>query len=225
MANTIIVMLTGPMGSGKSTAAKILEKYGFVEESFAKPIKEFALNIGFTRSQVYGTQAEKSEINQRWGISGRTFMQRFGTELCREKFAEVFPEVEMNGRTLWARTIEHKIADHDRVVISDGRFLDEAIMVKDYHGIIIKLNRPSLIEAGSDHLSETSLNDIVPDYNINNNGTLEELENQLVEILQGEGCIMEPLKTTEPVEKSWMNNNLAIIVGVISIVLGRYLFY
>ena len=40
----MLVIFVGKIGSGKTAAANILQKYGFVEETFAAPIKQFLLS-------------------------------------------------------------------------------------------------------------------------------------------------------------------------------------
>jgi ATPase subunit of ABC transporter with duplicated ATPase domains len=82
--NQHLIMLTGKIGSGKTTAAQLLVDHaGYTEVTFAGPIKEFARSIGFTWEEVYGTQAQKETPNKHYGISGRQFLQKFGTDLCR----------------------------------------------------------------------------------------------------------------------------------------------
>ena len=74
----VVVGFLGRAGSGKSTAAKHLEvKYGFQRLSFAAPLKEMAVELWeLASTQVYGTLAQKEEVDPRWGISAREIMQR-----------------------------------------------------------------------------------------------------------------------------------------------------
>ena len=214
-----LIMLVGNIGCGKSVAAEILTKFGFKEDMFAAPLKEFARIIGFTETQVYGTQAEKLSVNQFWGVSGREFLQKFGSEVCRNALPKAIPNMQMNARTLWARVVEQKIFKYPLLVMSDGRFEDEAKLVKDRGGIIIRITRnPQMSKCNGEfgrcckesnatvtdckntcggknvnntdhttHVSETSMALIEEDYRINNDGTLEDLEIALKQILQAEG--------------------------------------
>jgi hypothetical protein len=191
-----LILLVGTINSGKTTAANILRKYGFVEKTFAAPLKGFACSIGFTQQQIYGDQKEKLEINKFWGISGREFMQKFGSEVCRTVLPNCIPNMNLNHRTLWARTIEQSINRFPLVVISDGRFQDEAQLVRDYNGIIIRLSRDKgqINNEASDHISESENLDIICDYKINNNGSRKDLESALFKILENENLFLVPLK-------------------------------
>jgi len=189
------ILLIGKIASGKTTAANILTKYGFKEYMFASPLKQFALSLGFNYKNVYGSQEDKLAIDENWNISAREFLQKFGTEVCREALPKAIPNMNMNGRTLWARAMENNIKNAEPLVISDGRFLDEAKLVRDYDGIIIRLVRNTSDEKySSNHVSESSINEIEEDYVIRNNGSIKDLETQLVDILQFEGIIEYPKK-------------------------------
>jgi hypothetical protein len=189
----MLIMLTGEIGSGKSTAAHILERYGFEEDYFSRPLKDFALSIGFEHEEIYGTQEQKLRINKFWGISGREFLQRFGSEVCRNFLPKAIPNMNLNDRTLWARTMERNIQNYDYLVISDGRFEDEAKLVNDHNGIIIRLERK--YDAGSStvsgHQSETEMKKIKPNVVIDNNGTVDDLENELLAVLKSYGWTYE----------------------------------
>ena len=229
--DTRLIMLTGHIGSGKTLAAGILAKYGFKEEMFASPIKEFAKSIGFSQSEVYGTQIQKQHVNKFYGVSGREFLQRFGSEVCRDALPDAIPNMKLNDRTLWARVMEKKIRNHELICVSDGRFTDEAALIKEYGGIIIRLNRScDVVEDDSDesiHQSETQLDDIVADYTIDNNGTVEELEIHLYSILIQEEIEYEEPKeeikiSTRPVIVVDAYDALAVVAGLFTGMIGMY---
>jgi hypothetical protein len=198
-----IIAFTGDINSGKSTAAEILYTYGFIEQSFAQPLKLMALNVGFTFEQVFGTQEEKLEVNEFWGITGREFLQKFGSEVCREALPKAIPNMKMNGKTLWARIMETKFNRYPLVAVSDCRFVDEADLIKSYGGIVIRINRKTtivdetnivnetnivdettIVDDVSGHISEQSNKQIKEDYIINNDGTIEDLESAIDNIIE-----------------------------------------
>ena len=181
-----LVCIVGQMGVGKTTCAELLKKHGFTEEYFAKPLKEFAISIGFTNKEIYGTQEEKLHVNEHWQVSGREFMQKFGTEVCRRDLPRHLA-LKLNGLQFWARALEIRVKEHFRknpnspLVISDGRFADECRLIKELGGLIIKVKR----NTGLSHVNHASENtdDIPVDYTIDNNGTIVELEEQLMALV------------------------------------------
>ncbi len=182
-----LIGISGKIGSGKSTASEYLTEYhGYEEYAFALPLKEVAVCLGFEESEVYGTQEDKMKENSFWGVSGRKFMQVFGSEICRDYLPKVLPEMKLNGLTIWARLFEHylektKSESDQRVVISDVRFKDESDVIKKNGGIVIKLIRPD--EKSDEHQSETSIDKVEQDITLHNNGTQEELFEKLAEII------------------------------------------
>jgi hypothetical protein len=160
----MIIVFVGKIGSGKSSAANILKKYSFVEETFADPIKQFLITLGFKHDEVYGSQEDKARINEFWNVSGREFMQKFGTDLMRNKLQATIPNLNLNNSTVWVRIMEKKLQNnHKNIVIGDGRFPDEIALIKKYGGIVVKINR---CVCDSEHESESYINSIVPDYEI-----------------------------------------------------------
>lgn len=187
----LIIGITGGIGQGKSTLASHLLEKKFTEYAMAIPIKEMAKAWGFKHEEVYGTQEEKLQINDYWGISGREFMQKMGTEIGREILPKVIPGMNLGkSGNIWIRLFDIHIANlskkkkYPKVVISDVRFLDEAIAIKEQNGFIIQVYRDTHVdETTASHSSETSMSDIEADYVINNNGSLEELFQNADDIL------------------------------------------
>jgi hypothetical protein len=169
----MIIGITGNIGSGKTTAAEHLKSKGFVEYSMAGPLKKIGELFHFTHDQLYGTQEQKLEVNEHWGISARHFLQKFGTEVCRN----ALPDMKIES-TLWVRLfeIERSLHPTTNYVISDVRFLDEADCVHKLGGKVIRLVRET-DKTGSEHVhaSETELAKIQADHTIYNNKRLKDL--------------------------------------------------
>ena len=167
-----LIMLTGGIGCGKSTVAGILkEEFKYHEIMFAGPLKEIGKVLGFSEHQMHGTQEQKLEVNPFWGISARRFLQVFGSEVMRDLLPKALPDMNMNEVTIWARIAENKIEQHKKIVISDGRFEDEARMVRRNGGVVIKIERTckgkepdvvkKLIEANNiNNISALGYNDV-----------------------------------------------------------------
>ena len=177
----MLILLTGPIGSGKSEAEHILcEILQQKSESFADPLKKIALIFGFEHHEVYGTQQQKLVPNKIWGVTGRTFCQQFGTEICRNTLPDVIPEM----KNVWIQLMEEKIKVNRNIIISDGRFEDEVELVRKYHGLVLKMNRPNRTKNidESKHTSESQYLDF--DFEIDNVGTIEDLRMQLTNFIK-----------------------------------------
>jgi hypothetical protein len=149
------IVITGKKGSGKSTVASYLAKYYFVEYAIAAPLKQVASAFGFTDAELH--EPSKKEVpNALWNISARQFMQRFGTEICRD----VFPTV-MSMDSVWIKLMKHAIGTrtHERIVISDVRFQDEldAILMMQPDTIVLQLVRdPAICSSTTSSCSSTT---------------------------------------------------------------------
>jgi hypothetical protein len=185
----MIIGLCGYAGSGKTTAANYLtQKHAFKEATFAGPLKDIAKIIGFTDKQLHGTQDDKLEINKQLNISAREFMQKFGTDICRNQFPKIFPNMNLGkSGSIWVKLMENYIENHPDTLIccSDIRFPDELELISSYqNSIIIQIHRDNESNEYHNHVSETSLPDIVPDYQIINNSSLEDLYETIDNILK-----------------------------------------
>lgn len=168
-----IIGITGKIGTGKSTVSKyISEKYDYEEYSMAKPLKEIASIFGFNDTQLYGTQEGKLEIHNHWGISARSFLQKFGTEICRKCLPKIIPEMKVQ-YSLWVDLFKIKYEQNPKFyIISDVRFTDEAQLIRDLNGILIRTIRKNTVssEDGKEHIhqSEYEQEKIHVDYVLDN---------------------------------------------------------
>ena len=191
---TILIGICGEIGSGKSTIADYLKSCGFDEYSFAKPVKDLAMAMGFTYKEVWGTQKEKITKNKYWGISGREFLQKFATQIGRELMPKIIPNMDMGkSNSPWIRLFEiywnellnNNGLHHSNLVVSDVRFPDEAKSIQEQGGYIIRIIRPGLIKNGVEHThkSETNIDKIDVDAVIINDKSKEELFNIIEKLI------------------------------------------
>lgn len=163
----VLLGITGKIGSGKSTVTEYLKsRYNMLEYMFAGPLKKIAIALGFEEQQIYGTQEQKLEVNKFWGISGRKFLQVFGSEVCRDYLPKVLPDMNLNNSTLWVRLFEKfyedmLLAKKKSIVCSDVRFEDESNSIKARGGIVIGIERPDPVVATNSTLTDdnTSIDD------------------------------------------------------------------
>lgn len=166
-----VIGLIGHIGSGKTTVANYLvDNYGWSEVSFADPLKQVAMVFKFSENNIYGTQEQKENINKLWGISGREFMQKFGTEVCRDFIPVVMPTMKNIWVNIAKRSIERKLNEGHNVIVSDIRFSDELDMIRDIGGVIIKIVRPLKHNVNNSHASVDSIDALPFDIELHNTG-------------------------------------------------------
>lgn len=192
LKNNLLLGLTGNIGCGKTTASNYLSNnsngWSFTEYSFAKPLKEIAIIMGFKYQEIYGTQQDKTEINDFWGISGREFLQKFGTEICRDILPTVILNMNLKSQSLWVRLFELFYETYKKeksIVVSDVRFTDEFDTIKKLGGYIIKIERTqnNANNTFSNHKSETGLNNIKPNVVIKNDCSLQDFQKKIDSVI------------------------------------------
>jgi hypothetical protein len=150
----LIIGISGKAGSGKTTMANyIVNKFktnpqvSVQEYALSTPLKRIGSALGFSTYELYGSQESKLKINPFWKISGRDFMQMFGT-MCREVLPDVIPTmdslfIQVAEKTLIACKKKYIEEKHESAlkrgvfIISDIRYPDEAALVRKYRGVII----------------------------------------------------------------------------------------
>lgn len=208
-----IIGLTGKAGSGKDTVAQIAlewcEEKGINAErvAFADPLKlsaARALGASKTVTQEQAVQfcnelKEGGRIKvelptgpldpiREYEISGREYLQWYGTEAHRDVFGTEF-WVNATMEPLDERFRELRAPDV--VFITDCRFPNEAAAVNDRSGEVWEVVRPALEEAQrgvgqpgnqikldpkeEQHSSEAGLPEGAIEFQINNSGSLDDL--------------------------------------------------
>lgn len=181
-----LVGVVGRAGHGKDSIGNVLEVgHGFERDAFARPLKDAARVLWrFTEQQLYGALKERTD--PRWGVSPREVLQFLGTEVGREMFPKLMPQI---GERFWLEHFKLRFEDltsrqpSARVVVCDVRFPNEAQFIRSLGGVIVKVIRPdhnafqaSTAEASkSTHKSETLMDEILADVVVVNDGSLEDL--------------------------------------------------
>jgi len=175
-----LICIIGNIGVGKSTVAEIFKQNEYVELTFADPVKQIGLILGFEQEELYGSQEKKLKLNDFWGVSGREFMQKFATNIMRNELPKHI-NMNMDNKTVWVRLCQKKINNllkqNKKVIVSDGRFPDEINMIKEMGGIIIKIVRNNNYDIH--HESESYISKLNADIIIDNNGNIDELNKKI----------------------------------------------
>jgi hypothetical protein len=155
-------------GCGKSTVANLFIEHERV--SFAAPLKRVVeILLDRLGSDGYSlVHKDKESIIFELGVSARHMLQTLGTEWGRACIHPDFWVMIARAKT------ERIMNDGGSVVIDDVRFPNEAAMIRDLGGELWRIDRPGVAYDG-DHSSEGGLEDITPDRVIVNDGTIDQL--------------------------------------------------
>jgi hypothetical protein len=203
----MIIGFVGFIGSGKDTAADYLVNFhGFRRDSFANTLKDaVAAVFGWDRVLLEGRTKEAREWREQrdewWSnrlgkdITPRHILQYWGTEVCRQGFHD----------DIWIASLENKMRKTgDDIVISDVRFPNEIKAIKQAGGKVVRVARGPDPEWYQDawnvnqgptnmswaiskmnmerrkiHASETAWIGKGIDHEVDNNGTIDQLFEQI----------------------------------------------
>jgi hypothetical protein len=165
---TKIVAFTGKRGSGKDTAAQTLRSAGYVLMAFAEPLRDILKIVyGLTDEELLDTHLKEQVLTRFPWRSPRDLMTTIGTQGFRDLIHQ----------ETWVKALERRAEQHDFVGVTDLRFLTEEAMLNKHKAIIIRVINPNRKDEDetSQHRSETEMDKIVADFEILNDGTIEEL--------------------------------------------------
>jgi len=197
----MIIGIAGRKRVGKNFVANViaglLKRDDEVElVAFADPIKEFCNEVlGIDKKYLWGDGDKNTPTRYSWEetlggedvptpggpMSVRQIMQVVGTELGRNIW----------GKDIWVRAMENRIknGDADSWIITDVRMVNEAQAVREWGGIVIRVDGAPRQGGGVDmHETERMIDSLEVDAIIDNGSgmTKEGLEDQVKEILKWE---------------------------------------
>ena len=208
----MIIGITGFIGSGKDTVAQMFVGRGAVKDSFAAPLKDLCSSVfGWDRDMLEGHTVESRDFREtpdlywtrKLGIDNftpRLALQLVGTDIMRTHF----------NQSIWLDSLEYRIRKNSSidqlVVISDCRFKNELDLIKQLGGTVIHVLRDELPQwyetavhankgsVPAKHTMETRYSNVHAsewkwvgydfDYEIQNTGTLDDLEQKVITICE-----------------------------------------
>lgn len=203
----MIIGVCGFIGSGKDTIADYLVNiHQFRRESFANTLKDACAAVfGWDRTMLEGRTKQarewREQVDEWWSkrlgqvITPRWVLQYWGTEVCRRAFHD----------DIWIASLENKLrTSQDDVVISDCRFPNEISAIRAQGGIVIRVVRgpepewyavaqqanlgtngaSQMLGSIGIHASETAWVGTEFDAVIDNNGTMDQLFQQITDLLR-----------------------------------------
>jgi hypothetical protein len=204
---TTIIGICGFIGSGKDTAADYLVNFHeFRRDSFAATLKDavaavFSWDRELLEGRTKAAREWREQIDPWWAerlnmpnLTPRWVLQWWGTEVCRRSFHD----------DIWIASLEARLRNaKDNIVISDCRFPNEIIAIKNAGGKVIRVVRgedPEWYDVAVEtnqgnfnhmataypdvHASEWAWVGTSFDAVINNNGTVDDLYKQIALIVQ-----------------------------------------
>ena len=210
----MIIGICGFIGSGKDTIADYLVNlHHFRRESFANTLKDAVAQVfGWDRTMLEGRTKQarewREQVDPWWAqrlniphLTPRYILQQWGTEVCRKNFHD----------DIWIASLENKLRNsQDDVVISDCRFPNEIKAIKAAGGKVVRVVRgpePEWYDAAVSrnrgpngnstwalsgrrleqlgiHASETAWVGTRFDAVLDNNGSLDDLYQQIKNLVQ-----------------------------------------
>ena len=196
-----LIGISGKMGSGKDTLSIVMnyiaddnapdsigrwtqdvDDFAYKNKKYSEKLKYMVcFLIGCSRSDLEDREFKEKELGEEWdGLTPRKLLQLLGTEAGRQI---IHPNIWVNA--LFADHENNKSewlsATNSKWIVTDVRFPNEANIIKEKGGIMIRINRPQYLDNGlvirkNEHLSETSLDEYDKfDYVIENDGTVQDL--------------------------------------------------
>jgi hypothetical protein len=208
----MIIGVCGLIGSGKDTIADYLVNvHEYRRESFANSLKDAVAHVfGWDRTMLEGRTREarewREQVDPWWSdrldmpdLTPRLMLQLWGTEVCRKHFHD----------DIWIASLENKLRNsRDDVVISDCRFPNEIKAIKQAGGVVVRVMRGDepdwmvhaknymsgpqtigwaigrqVLETANVHASEYSWADTEFDQILDNNGTMDQLYQQVNDLV------------------------------------------
>lgn len=211
----MVIGIAGRLGSGKDTVGEVIQKLCLTNNGVEFEIKKFAGKLKTIASLVTGIPVEKFEDQEfkqkhmglQWNMTYREFLQKLGTEAMRDGlhtnvwvnalFSDYKPQdapYKHLGSLLEDK--HHGLLNNPNWIITDMRFPNELEAVEEREGITIRVTRPDLLSFETMlHPSETALDEAKFDYEIINDGTLEDLVEKVREILIQEKIIVGGIRS------------------------------
>lgn len=204
----MIVGISGKQYSGKTTLAKYISrrsKNRVAIFSFAGKLKQVAAMILGVDPKLLSDHDFKKSYLENWSMTGREFMQWFGTDVCRARNENVWVDLTMQD-----------IGDSD-AVIDDVRFPNEAMAIRSAGGVLIRLDGdPSGARGDLNdlHDSETALDDFVFDIRLNTSEMdVNEVGREVYSFLKTQFGRKFSLIGDRQIETKILRNNFSPIFG------------
>lgn len=205
MNQPLIIGIAGKAGHGKSAAQTILhDTYGYERINLADPVRRICMDMwGITHEQLSDSMLKEQTLPE-WGFSPREAMQMVGTGMGRKLHPDTWVRKTLTtiktaqaGQTVSVTTLtgqtimlnpqmqmdfQQRQNSYQYWCVGDVRFPNEAEAIQAAGGKVIKIINPNVVD-NLDHDSEHSVDLVVADITIHNDGSLDVLKLKLAQAL------------------------------------------
>jgi len=187
----MILGLNGYAGSGKDAAAAALVEHGFARVAFADVLR----NMLYATDPHIPLVTTETELNRVWESNREVERLSFIVDdVGWDDAKNTYPDIrrllqtlgteggrEILGENIWVNTALGDTKPGDNIVITDVRFSNEANAIRERGGMVVKIVREG-VGPVNNHISDNAMEFYDFDYIINNNGTLEDLHQEILMI-------------------------------------------
>ena len=169
-----VIVVSGKAQHGKDTAGTLLQA-NLRERGYKTLLIHYADALKYICKTYFNWNGEKD-------VEGRTLLQRVGTDVIRAQ-----------DPSFWVDEVIHVLKffpdEWDYVIIPDCRFPNEIYHVRSFFDTIhIRVKRGSdyvspLTEEQQNHISETALDNEIPNHWLINDGDISDLNEKICELL------------------------------------------
>lgn len=163
-----LIGLVGRSRVGKDTVAGLFTETHAIRR-LALPVKD-ACKVLYGWSDIEVESALKETKDAHWGVTPRYAMMHL-TQSMRT----------FMGTDFFTRRFFDTIKEHESLIIPDVRFYHDVLEIHKRGGVTIKIVR----EGASSHDFEEAIDDLHTTFEVENNGTIDELKAKIAEITRG----------------------------------------
>jgi hypothetical protein len=187
-----LIGISGKIGSGKDTVAAIIQELypQYEVKKFAGKLKDIAsILTGIPVEKFEDQEFKKTDLGKEWSyvypdqyyddgesvmvcMSVRQLLQKLGTDALRDNLHE----------NVWVNALMADFTKDSNWIVTDCRFPNEAKIIEEKGGILLRVER-STCNLGT-HPSETALDNFPFEHVIFNNGSMDDLRNEVKKFLE-----------------------------------------